>query len=242
MIEAVTHCVQGENMSPAIIFRDRTDAGEQLAQEIHRILTKIAAVSSVSPRPIVYALPRGGLPMAAPVARLLGCPLDIVVAKKISHPKNPELAIGAVTADGSFLWSEETPWSLRNSQQGEVALSVALDKAKSQLAQLTPGRPRVNPKGAIAIVVDDGIATGMTMAVATQALREQNPAAVWICAPVAPKTLLPWLEQWGDRQILLATPKSFLSVSRFYAEFPQVETEEALACLQQHNDWLAGRD
>lgn len=226
-------------MLPAMIFRDRIDAGEQLAQEIHGIITKIEAVSSIAPRPIVYALPRGGLPVAVPIARILSCPLDIVVAKKISHPKNPELAIGAVTADGSILWDEQTPLRLRNSQQGEAALREALNKAKQQLAVLNSGRPQTNLKNNFAILVDDGIATGMTMAVAAQALKAQNPAVeVWLCAPVAPQSLLPWLDGWGDRVILLETPEFFLSVSRFYAEFPQVETEEALACLQQQKEWL----
>lgn len=225
-------------MSQAIIFRNRIDAGEQLAQEINRIFTQIADVSNVAPVPIVYALPRGGLPVALPIARLLRCPLDIVVAKKISHPKNPELAIGAVTADGNILWSEETPKNLRNSQESEVALNEAINKANSQLAQLTPGRPEFNHKGVLAILVDDGIATGMTIAVAAQALRAQNPSAIWIVSPVAPWDLLPELEQWGDRIILLASPKSFLSVSRFYGEFPQVEIEEALACLEQQKQWL----
>lgn len=224
-------------MSPAIIFRDRTDAGEQLTQEIHQTVAQLVTVDSVA-RPVVYALPRGGLPVALPVARLLRCPLDVVVAKKISHPQNSELAIGAVTADGNVLWAEETPLHLRNSSQGEEALTAALNKAESQLAQLNPGRPHVNPKDAIAILVDDGIATGMTMAVAAQALREQNLSAIWLCAPVAPLGLLPWLQKWGDRIFLLATPKSFFSVSRFYSEFPQVETEEALACLQQQKEWL----
>lgn len=227
-------------MSPAIIFRDRIDAGEQLAQEIHRIFTQMAA-SSVA-QPIVYALPRGGLPVALPIARSLRCPLDIVVAKKISHPQNPELAIGAVTADGNIIWSEETPLDLRNSELGEMAVNEALKKANSQLAYLTPGRTKFNPEGAIAILVDDGIATGMTIKVAAIALRAQNPSAVWICAPVAPWSLLPWLEKWGDRIILLSAPKSFLSVSRFYAEFPQVETESALACLYQQKEWLVTGD
>lgn len=235
-------------MSPAIILRDRIDAGEQLAQEIHRIFTQIADVSTVAPVPIVYALPRGGLPVALPIARLLQCPLDIVVAKKISHPKNPELAIGAVTAQKNIIWSEETPLNLRNSELGEMALNEALNKANSQLAQLTPGRPKLNQNAlakrerVIAILVDDGIATGMTIAVAAQALKAHNPSAIWICAPVAPWSLLPWLEQWGDRIILLAAPKSFLSVSRFYADFPQVEIEEALACLQQQHEWLVASD
>ncbi|MGL4619792.1 MAG: phosphoribosyltransferase, partial [Chroococcidiopsis sp.] len=87
----------------------------------------------------------------------------------------------------------------------------------------------------------DGVATGMTMAVAAQTLRSQNHIAVWLCTPVAPQTLLPWLEQWGDRIIVLHTPKSFLSVSRFYEEFPQVETRIALACLQQQKLWLGAK-
>lgn len=226
-------------MSPAPLFRDRTDAGEQLAQTIHAMVTQTAA-DGVTAVPIVYALPRGGLPVAAPVARLLGCPLDIVVAKKISHPKNPELAIGAVTADGNVLWAEPTPFGIQHFRQGEAARKEAVNKAQSQLAQLAPACPQVNVQGAIAILVDDGIATGMTMAVAAQALRAQNPAAVWLCTPVAPLSLLPWLQQWGDRIIVLETPQSFLSVSRFYLEFPQVEIEEAFACLQQQNDWLKG--
>lgn len=223
-------------MSDDIIFRDRTDAGEQLAHAIYPIVTQITA--SGSPHLIVYALPRGGLPVALPVARLLHCPLDVVVAKKISHPQNSELAIGAVTADDHFLWARETSLRLRNSQQGEAALDEALTKAKYQQAQFLPSRPQVNPQGAIAILVDDGLATGMTMAVAAQAVKAQKPAAVWICAPVAPQGLLPWLEQWGDRIILLETPESFFSVSRFYGKFPQVETQEALACLQQQYEWL----
>lgn len=227
-------------MSPSPLFRDRTCAGEQLAQAIHAVVAQLSS-SGVSAQPIVYALPRGGLPVAAPVARLLGCPLDIVVAKKISQPENPELAIGAVTSSGQVLWSKQTPFRKQHSRQQEAALAEALNKAQSQLAQLAPACPRVNQKGAIAILVDDGIATGMTIAVAAQALKAQDPAQVWLCAPVAPLELLPWLQSWGDRIIVLKTPQPFLSVSRFYAEFPQVETEEALVYLQQQNDWLGGR-
>lgn len=222
-------------MSDYPLFRDRTHAGEQLAAAIERSLTQIGADGT---RLIVYALPRGGLPVAVPVARLLNSPLDIVVAKKISHPKNPELAIGAVTADGNVLWDQQAPFRIEYSRVGEAALTEALNKAQFQLAQFTPACPQVNPQGAIAIIVDDGIATGMTMAVAAHALRAEQPAAVWLCTPVAPPALLPWLRQWGDRLIVLETPEFFFSVSRFYEQFPQVEVAEALACLQQQNEWL----
>ncbi len=223
-------------MTPFPLFRDRTDAGEQLAQEIHRTLLQTTEFSvSV---PIVYALPRGGIAVASPVARLLKCPLDIVVAKKISHPKNPELAIGAVTADGNVLWASDTPFRIQQSREGKIALTEAFNKAQSQRIQLSPACPQVNPQGAIALLVDDGIATGMTIAVAAQALKAQHPKAVWLCTPVAPPSLLPWLQQWGDRIIVLETPEPFFSVSRFYAEFPQVEIESALVSLEEQNEWL----
>ena len=224
-------------MTYSPLFSDRTRAGEELAQAVHATVSQLRS-SGVSVRPIVYALPRGGLPVAVPVARSLCCPLDIVVAKKISQPENPELAIGAVTASEQVLWTRQAPFRRQHSRRQEVALTEALSKAQSQLAQLSPACPQVDLGGAIAIIVDDGIATGMTMAVAAQALKAQEPAEVWLCAPVAPLSLLPWLRQWGDRIIVLEAPELFLSVSRFYVEFPQVETEEALKYLQQQNDWL----
>lgn len=103
------------------------------------------------------------------------------------------------------------------------------------MAQLSSGRPQVSAQGAIAILIDDGIATGMTIAAATLALKEQNPSQIWICAPVAPPSLMQWLARWSDQVIILHTPDPFWSVSRFYAEFPQVATEEALIALQQYN-------
>ncbi|HBB31685.1 MAG TPA: phosphoribosyltransferase [Cyanobacteria bacterium UBA8803] len=218
-------------MSSAPLFSDRTDAGEQLGQLLLTIITEQEACI----QPIVYALPRGGIPVAAPVARLLGCPLDIVVAKKITAPQNPELAIGAVTAEGQVLWSRQRFLERINSNWRETALHQAQEKARSQLTEFAVGRPQVNPKGTLALVVDDGIATGMTIAAATQALRTHHPAQIWICAPVAPDGLLNWLTRWCDRLVVLQAPEVFLSVSRFYVKFPQVDTQEALVYLKQHN-------
>jgi putative phosphoribosyl transferase len=221
-------------MSSAPLFSDRSHAGEQLAQSIFRQLSELQA-AGISAPPSIYALPRGGIPVATPVARLLNCPLDILVAKKITRPQNPELAIGAVTADGHVLWSE--PKQSRKQQESlrEEALRQAQAKALGQLSQLASSCPQFKPEGTIAILIDDGIATGMTIAVAAQALRSYHPAQVWICAPVAPEGLMPWLQQWGDRVIVLDTPHQFMSVSRFYTEFPQVEMATAIADLQQHN-------
>jgi len=208
------------------LFRDRHEAGERLAQAI---------VAQAPLLPVVYALPRGGLPVAAPVARQLQCPLDILVAKKITEPEQPELAIGAVTADGHVLWVDQPGGKTPTSRLRRTALEQAQQQAQAQLDQLARNRPHLAATGATAIVIDDGIATGMTMAVAVQALREQQPAEIWIATPVAPLSLIRSLNHWADQVIILATPEPFLSVSRFYQEFPQVDIEEAVACLRQSN-------
>ncbi len=213
------------------LFADRTTAGEELAEVICAALEQKTAEEGREFVPIVYALPRGGLPVAAPIARRLDCPLTVIIAKKISYPNNPELAIGAVTAKADILWNGQKVSGDRESQRREVALQQALVRAKNQAEIFSPVCPEVNVSGAIAILVDDGIATGMTIAVAAKALKAQV-AEVWLCTPVAPLTLIPWLQTCGDRVVALQTPQTFLSVSNFYWEFPQVETAEALSYLQ----------
>lgn len=261
-------------MLPDFIFVDRQDAGQQLASAVAAQIAELPQAARALPSTIVYALPRGGLPVAVPLARTLGCPLDVVVAKKITKPQNRELAIGAVTACGQVIWSRQLVIDdLPANRQGvppleegggidepsllETQRLQAQEKAVSQLSQLAPNRPAVSldtgeillnhsplpkkelsPTGAIVLLVDDGIATGMTMAVAVKALRLQDPAQIWICAPVAPQSMLAELHRWGDRVILLATPENFGSVSRFYGSFPQVQMSEAFACLEQQLDWL----
>lgn len=232
------------------LFRDRQDAGNQLAlrvlDEIAKLSVKTAQTGShpeSDPRSdpsnttpcIVYALPRGGVPIAEPIARSLGCPLDVLVAKKITLPDDPELAIGAVTAEGHVLWAEPKPTDKKEALLWQASLQTAQEKAQTQQAQFANIRPQVSPQTAIAILVDDGIATGMTIAVAAQALRKQHPAQIWICTPVAPFQLVRWINQWSDRTLILATPDPFFSVSRFYEKFPQVEMEEVIYCLRHQN-------
>jgi predicted phosphoribosyltransferase len=217
-------------------FADRHAAGEQLAAAVLQELVNHPVPESTPC--VVYALPRGGLPIAAPVANALSCPLDVVVAKKITRPENRELAIGAVTADGYVVWSP----ALRSQtttdfllEQNAAALDQARAYAQAQFNELASASPRFQAQGTIALLVDDGIATGMTIAAAVQALRAQQPAQVWICVPVAPVDLLPTLQAWGDRVIILATPTPFYSVSRFYQQFPQVSTAAAAVYLQEQN-------
>ncbi len=212
------------------LFRDRTHAGQELAKEI---LLQMSLEHPTEDRKIViYALPRGGVPVAVPIAQRLQSPLSVIVAKKITLPDNPELALGGVTSDGYVLWSKRKPPNFSLQQR---MLEEAETKAKQAWDKLSPSCPDVNPQGALALIVDDGIATGMTMAVAAKALKVHQPLAIWICVPLAPLELIPYMQQWCDRVIVLKTPNPFLSVSRFYEEFEQVETETALSYLQQQN-------
>ena len=219
--------------SSTVCFADRREAGEHLAQVILQTLRNHPHPDS--PPLIVYALPRGGLEVAAPIAEHLHCPLDVIVAKKITRSENTELAIGAVTSDGHVLWMPRSRSGREPAYVYEMELHQARERALLQNQQFEPSRPVVSPVGAIALVVDDGVATGMTMAVAVQALRTQHPAEIWIAVPVAPPEIVPYLHQLADRVVVLATPSPFHSVSRFYKEFKQVEVETAIACLQKAN-------
>ena len=207
---------------PLLPFVDRKAAGEKLAQAVLEAVDERELA-----RCVVYALPRGGLPVAAPIARIMGCPLDVVMAKKITRPDNSELAIGAVTSEGFAVWADPS----EPREEGFTGLQQAQAHAQQQLSQLAP-KTRTSPQGAIALLVDDGIATGMTMAAAVLQVRSQMAAEVWICAPVAPLDLLPYLQSLGDRVVILSYPMYFYSVSRFYKEFNQVSTETAASYLR----------
>ncbi|MCL2925753.1 MAG: phosphoribosyltransferase [Trichodesmium sp. MAG_R04] len=222
-------------MSSIHIFSDRTDAGKKLAEVIFSDFCDENLITNWQLNPIVYALPRGGLPVAAPVARRLGCPLSVVVAKKITLPSSPESALGAVTADGCIVWSKHKPRSLGVQ---DAVIQKAQQRASFQLQKLSVGKPEISSLDRLVILVDDGIATGMTMIAAVKSIRLQKPSAVWICVPVAPPELVRSLRKCCDRLIVLQTPSPFLSVSRFYRKFTQVETEVALAYLQQQTEWL----
>jgi predicted phosphoribosyltransferase len=218
-------------------FSDRSEAGRQLAAVIYTTLTQNS--TPVVPRCIVLALPRGGLPVAAPVAQILDVVMGVLVAKKITLETNTELAMGAVAADGQVVWgmvpSSQVNYGEVDQQLYSKALQQAHSHAQVQWQNFAPYCPPLELEGAIVLLVDDGVATGMTMAAAVKSARSQQPQQVWICSPVAPPDLIPFLQRLADRVIVLATPRPFYSVSRFYKEFPQVSTEEAIEILQQVN-------
>jgi len=212
-------------VSEATLYQDRFNAGEQLAQQLATALAETKF-------PIrVYALPRGGIPVAVPIAQQFQCPLNVLAAKKIALPPNAELALGAVTPDGTTVWAQSPPVKRKNQQELEQARDQALASAIAQQEEFNPHCPAASVENAIVILVDDGIATGMTMMTAEEALRKQQPAQIWVAAPVAPAEIEQQFQTSCDRAVILQTPDPFVSVGRFYANFPQVSTEQAIAYL-----------
>ncbi|MGF1493963.1 MAG: phosphoribosyltransferase [Microcoleaceae cyanobacterium] len=219
-------------MSFSSLFRDRSHAGDEMASAIATKLAQNPASSGAAP--IVYALPKGGLPVAEPIARRLQCPLSVIVAKKITHPDNSELALGAVTADGCVLWSKRQP---EDQEERRILLQPAQQKAEEQWQSFAASCPSINPEGMLALLVDDGIATGMTMAVALQSLRARCPAEIWICVPVIPLEQVQSFRSYCDQLIALKAPRMFLSVGRFYQSFTQVDLPTAISYLQMQQEW-----
>lgn len=208
-------------------FRDRTAAGEALA----------ARLTALAPRhPVVLALPRGGVPVALPVARALGAPLDLILVRKIGCPGNPELAAGAVV-DGP---APETVFNadvLRMIGAAEADFTPAVGAKLAEIAarrdRWLSGRAPVDVTGATAIVVDDGIATGASMKAALRALRRRGPAAIWLAVPVAPAEALADFAALAERVICLHAPTDFVAVGAHYDRFDQVADEAVTRMLAQ---------
>jgi predicted phosphoribosyltransferase len=206
-------------------FIDRADAGRRLAH----------ALAPYRDRdPVVLALPRGGLPVAAEIAAALAAPLDVVLVRKIGAPGQPELAMGALVEG-------EPPTVVRNeavvSAAGidERAFAAATERARAALEdarrRLLGDRPRAAIAGRAAVLVDDGVATGATARAALQAIRRRGAKTLTLAVPVAPPEALAALRREADDLVCLAAPARFGAVSMFYADFRQVEDDEAIAIL-----------
>jgi len=209
------------------MFIDRKDAGRRLA----------AALSGLkADRPIVYGLPRGGVPVAAEVAAVLEAPLDIVLVRKIGAPGQPELAMGAVV-DGEtpeIFWNEDIVAACGVSESARDAAAAAelrvIETRRRRYGQV-PDRP--SPKGRTAIVVDDGLATGATAIVALHALRRMGAARVILAVPVGPPETVEHLRAVADEVVCLVEPPWFSGVGAFYEDFGQTEDDEVIALLAE---------
>lgn len=212
----------------ATLFNDRADAGRRLAD-------RLSGEPLVDP--VVIAIPRGGVEVGAEVARVLGRPLDVVVARKLGAAGQPELAIGAIAEGGvERLAAARSPWTgdeghlgrERERQQDELARRVALFRSAV---------PQVPLAGRDAILVDDGVATGATIHASVESLRRRGPRSIVAALPVASPDFVSEARTrrgepgWPDRTICLAAPDDFVAVGQVYGRFDQVPDERAVALL-----------
>lgn len=206
------------------MFDDRTDAGEQLAERLQS-----AGVDA----DVVLGIPRGALPVARPVADRLGLPLDIVAAKKLGAPNNPEYAIGAAAADGSAWLNDEAIEQLGVSDAYlESERERAAETAREKEETYREGEPEPIEDRRV-ILVDDGVATGATMLASIRRLKRVGAESIVVAVPVGPPSTLDRLRQEADDVIALDEPERFGAVGRFYRNFGQVTDEEAAAYLRR---------
>jgi len=206
-------------------FRDRADAGRRLADSL---------LAYRDQNPIVLALPRGGVVVAAEVARSLGAPLDLVVVRKIGVPDQPELAMGAVV-DGPDPLVVRNEGIIGLSEVSEAEFATVRDRELAEIqrrrVRYLGNRPHPEIAGRIAIVVDDGIATGATTRAALRAVRKQKPKRVILAVPVAPTSTLAELRSEADEIVCLEDYEPFFAIGAYYADFGPVSDEEVVEIL-----------
>ena len=203
-------------------FRNRADAGKQLAQ---------ALIKYKNADGVVFALPRGGVPLGVELAQALQLPLDLIIPRKVGHPQNPEYAIAAVGERGGLVCNEmevarvDQTWF-------DKKVETERQEARRRRAYYLKGRDTIAIKDKIAIIVDDGIATGLTMEAAVQDLILANPKKIIVAVPIAPDDVVFKLQQEVDEVITLKAPGPYLgAVGSYYESFMQVSDEEVIDML-----------
>jgi len=210
-----------------VLFENRTDAGRQLAE---------ALLKYKSRQPVVLALPRGGVPVAAEVAAALDAPLDLLLVRKLGLPSQPELAMGAV-ADG------EEPTIIRNSDVIELSgvskeeFDAVCNEERAEIERRRKrylgDRARSEVRGRVTIIIDDGIATGATTLAAIRAVRMRKPKELVLAIPVAPLDTIKRLHPEVDGIICLDTPEELGAIGYFYRDFHQISDDEVIATLKR---------
>ncbi len=208
-------------------FKDRSDAGRQLAA---------ALASYKDQQPVILALPRGGVPVAAEVAAALKAPLDLILVRKIGVPFQPELAMGAVVDGGApIIVRNEDVIRLAGIEEAEfkVICDSELAEIERRRQRYLGSRERVDVAGRTAIVIDDGVATGATTRAALRATRMRNPKKLILAVPVAPTESLAELRSDADEVICLEDYEFFGAIGAYYADFNQVADEEVIELLRR---------
>jgi len=206
------------------MFKDRKEAGQLLAEKLIQYRDKNA---------VVYALPRGGVVLGFEIARLLHTPLDLVIARKIGHPENPEYAVCAVTEEDEPFYNETEKVTLDPSWLRQE-IEKGRKEAKLRREKYLKGREHFSAKDKTAILVDDGVATGLTLRTAIRSLRKEEPRELLVAVPVAPQDLVEILRTEADKVVVLKNERSYLgAVGAYYKSFPQTSDEEVIELLRQ---------
>jgi putative phosphoribosyl transferase len=220
------------------MFSNRQQAGIDLAQKLRLSLSQSGQAGKK--QIVVVALPRGGVPIACEISRVLGCRLDVLVSKKLGAPGQPELAIGAVTADGIVIINEKittylgVPQSYIDAQTELLTGATKSSQEYWRKAAALEQVPQLQDK--TVILVDDGIATGMTVMAAAQSIRERLPRLLIIATPVISLGAHAQLSQYCDQIVALTVPFDFAAIGQFYEDFRQVEEEEVIGALKAANN------
>jgi predicted phosphoribosyltransferase len=209
-----------------MIFRDRADAGDRLAEHLLNYRDQ--------PDLLILALPRGGVPVGFRVAQRLHAPLDVFLVRKLGVPGHEELAMGAVATGGVRVLNHEVVKALHiSAEEVEAVTQAELAELARRQEAYRNGRPEPIIRGRTVILVDDGLATGATMRAAVLALRQQAPRRLVVGVPTAAQETCNAFRREVDEMVCAVTPKPFLAVGSSYLEFSQVTDEEVRALLAQ---------
>lgn len=206
------------------MFKDRAEAGSKLAKYFDYLKGKNA---------VVYALPRGGVVVGAEIAKAIGAPLDLIITRKIGHPNQPEYAIGAVAENGYTVFNEEEVSKIEQNWLREETEKQRMEAKRRRELYLGKREP-ISCKGKIAILVDDGIATGLTMKAAVRELQMQHqPKEIYVAVPVASAGMSEELQKLGVKLMAAEIPEDFLgAIGAYYQDFSPVSDEDVIRLIQ----------
>jgi predicted phosphoribosyltransferase len=206
-------------------FPDRREAGRLLA-------VRLEAEGWKERSPVVLALPRGGVEVAAPIAEALAAPLDVLVVRKIGAPGQPEFAVGAVGAEGAAIANEDVLRRLRiTPERWSDMVDAERAEVERRIRRYRGDEPPVAVEGRDVIVVDDGVATGATATVALRVLRARHPRSITVAVPVAPPSAVNALAEEADEVVVLNQPIDFMAVGQWYDHFDQTSDERVIELL-----------
>lgn len=206
-------------MSDQPIFQDRIDAGLALCKHLQHYKNAVDCLT--------LAVPRGGVPVALPVAQILQLPLEVILSKKIGHPMHKEFAIGAVSLTGQVI----SPNAFASNEYIQQETRHIREQLKAMHNKFMGNKQPTPVKAKTVIIIDDGVATGNTMLSTIEMIRREEPKKVVIAIPVASKQAAQKLSEVADEFVCVWVPSQFRSVGEFYADFKQVTDEEVIQML-----------